>query len=365
DLPALRKTAGFAHHSSHHFCSFCPLPKDNIQNVERESWPPSRSWSEHLSLAEAWRDAMSDADREKIFNQHGLRWSQLLRLPYWDPTRFALVDAMHNLFLGELQHHCVAIWGLKTAESRGSHRRQTAMHTLEMQQSALERIVTGLRNMSHSMVASVRKDYLEAVVKLNIGTLPVAKRFGPAPTKADYATALFDWDPDPPGHTLFSGDVLNAIRSDISSTYLPSWMPNPPRNFGSASHGKLKADLWRTVCTVNLVITLVRLWGSTSSTAQEKLALKNFLHLITAVDLATRRTMSPDRAQRFDYHMLEYLRGLQYLYDAKFVPNHHLSLHLRDCLLLFGPTWAWWAFPFERYNGLLQRLNTNNRAGLY
>jgi hypothetical protein len=34
------------------------------------------------------------ADREKIFTKYGTRWSELWRLPYWDPSRQLVVDAM-------------------------------------------------------------------------------------------------------------------------------------------------------------------------------------------------------------------------------------------------------------------------------
>ncbi|OSC99540.1 hypothetical protein PYCCODRAFT_1340936, partial [Trametes coccinea BRFM310] len=61
-------------------------------------------------------------------------------------------------------------------------------------------------------------------------------------------------------------------------------------------------------------------------------------------------------------HMMKYLESLRELFDHQFVPNHHLSMHLMECLLLFGPVHAWWAFPFERFNGLLQRMNTNSKA---
>lgn len=30
----------------------------------------------------------------------------LLELPYWDPTKSVVVDAMHNLFLNLVKHHC-------------------------------------------------------------------------------------------------------------------------------------------------------------------------------------------------------------------------------------------------------------------
>ncbi|TFK82411.1 hypothetical protein K466DRAFT_468385, partial [Polyporus arcularius HHB13444] len=99
DLPALRKAAGFAGHSAKNFCSFCRLQKADITNLDRETWPKQRTWEEHLRLATEWRDGDADT-RKNIFEKHGLRWSELLRLPYWDPTRFAVIDTMHNLFLG-------------------------------------------------------------------------------------------------------------------------------------------------------------------------------------------------------------------------------------------------------------------------
>jgi hypothetical protein len=56
--------------------------------------------------AEAFRDAPSRAERARIFNRTGVRWSVLLDLPYWDPTKCVVVDAMHNLFLNLVKHHC-------------------------------------------------------------------------------------------------------------------------------------------------------------------------------------------------------------------------------------------------------------------
>ncbi|OJT09667.1 hypothetical protein TRAPUB_13853 [Trametes pubescens] len=157
--------------------------------------------------------------------------------------------------------------------------------------------------------------------------------------------------------------TLSQIREDIVKTYLPSWLERPPRNFGSAAHGKLKADHWRTVCTVSMVITLVRLWGTATASAEQKALLENFVHLVCAVDLAVRRSVDPDRIAKFDEHMQDYLAGLRLLFEwHQFVPNNHLSLHLKECLDNFGPVHAWWAFPFERFNGLLQKLNTNSKS---
>lgn len=178
---------------------------------------------------------------------------------------------------------------------------------------------------------------------------------------ADFHLAANEYDISK--HGILTYEVVEQIRADIKNTYLPSWIERPPLNFGSASHGKLKADHWRTVCTINMVITLVRLWTSSTASEGDRLLLENFLHLVIAVDLATRRSMDPARARLFDEHMLAYLTSLRQLFEHTLVPNHHLSLHLAACLLLFGPVHGWWGYPFERYNGIIQRLNTNNKIG--
>ena len=193
DLPALRKTAGFAGHSSKHFCSFCLLERWNINNLSRP-WP-SRTWQEHMNIASQWRDAETEAERKAIFDQHGLRWSEMLRLPYWDPTRFAVVDAMHNLFLGALRHHCRDVWGIDVKDQKTT--KKTTPHTPEEQTKWLIRLVAALRKGvlpngtfrkgALSAVSQPRKGYLVALAQLN-GIVPEAKL-----TKRAYALALLEW----------------------------------------------------------------------------------------------------------------------------------------------------------------------------
>ncbi|KAI0324601.1 hypothetical protein GY45DRAFT_1262514 [Cubamyces sp. BRFM 1775] len=289
---------------------------------------------------------------------------------------------MHNLFLGELRHHCREVWGLDVKD-KGGDGSKLAPHTPEQQQACLQRVYVALLKQSKTSLRKVRKGYITAVAEAN-GIVPTSGLF----TKDAYIDALLQWikaycgplnlppvlqesvsefhladgPHDLSKFRILDKSTIEQIRRDIAAVVLPSWMERPPRNFGSPSHGKLKADQWRTVCTVNLVITLCRLWGSPESSERERLLLDNFIHLVCAVDLATRRFTDPRRIERCDDHMRQYLASLRSLFAHNLVPNHHLSLHLRDCLLLFGPVHAWWAFPFERYNGLLQQLNVNNKT---
>ncbi|OAD81215.1 hypothetical protein PHYBLDRAFT_161839 [Phycomyces blakesleeanus NRRL 1555(-)] len=54
----------------------------------------------------------------------------------------------------------------------------------------------------------------------------------------------------------------------------------------------------------------------------------------------------------------------QTLYGKSAVtPNMHLHLHLGKCVHDFGPIYAFWLFSFERYNGLLKNIKTNQKGG--
>lgn len=119
-----------------------------------------------------------------------------------------------------------------------------------------------------------------------------------------------------------------------------------------------------SVFSISLVITLVRLWGSPSATDRQKAMLQNFTDLVVAGTWATKRSVSKNSISIYRSRMLRYLESTIDLYgDGVLVPNHHLSLHIIECLRNFGPVHSWWAFPFERYNGMIGKLNTNNKPG--
>ena len=108
DLPAARQVAGFGSHNSEHFCSFCRLHLHDMDELDTSLWG-KRTLEEHLRLAREWRDGTRE-ERKRIFDQHYIRWSELLILPYWDPTRFVVLDSMHALLLGCIKRHLNDIW---------------------------------------------------------------------------------------------------------------------------------------------------------------------------------------------------------------------------------------------------------------
>lgn len=152
--------------------------------------------------------------------------------------------------------------------------------------------------------------------------------------------------------------------NDIHLTQLPSWAGRAPIGVGKAARGKLKADEWRTLCNVSLVYTLGRIWSKHGENSRHCQLLDNYIDLVTATKLATRRILTNKVIQEYSECIERYLLNLRALFPhRRITPNQHLAAHLPKVLADFGPTHAWRCFPFERYNYMLQQINTNGKPG--
>ena len=116
DLLAMRKALGFAGISSHHFCSFCELLLENIDDLESSSWK-LRTGPTVKAAAMQWLQARTKTERKALFAKHGVRWSSLHQLQYRDPVWHTVLGVMHNWLEGILQHHTRRCWGIGVPES--------------------------------------------------------------------------------------------------------------------------------------------------------------------------------------------------------------------------------------------------------
>jgi hypothetical protein len=92
--------------------------------------------------------------------------------------------------------------------------------------------------------------------------------------------------------------------------------------------------------------------------------LQNFAHLVSAVNLALKRSTSEERIKNYSYHIKEYLASCLVIFpDCQLAPNHHMAMHLDEGLSGLGPVRAWWSFPMERLMGQVLHASHNNRLG--
>jgi hypothetical protein len=117
DLPAAQKTAALSPSISKIFCSVCLVwdecdEKGHIvkgwQKLLGRCDPETWSLCNVASMCDwtiQWRDAPTVSEQDSIFQQHGVQWSPLWRLPYWNPCRQLVVDSMHCLLEGLVKYH--------------------------------------------------------------------------------------------------------------------------------------------------------------------------------------------------------------------------------------------------------------------
>ena len=63
-----------------------------------------RSVEEHRQLAELHKNALTISHKKDIEKDYGAKYTELLRLPYYDPIKRHLIDPMHNLLLGSAKN---------------------------------------------------------------------------------------------------------------------------------------------------------------------------------------------------------------------------------------------------------------------
>jgi hypothetical protein len=161
--------------------------------------------------------------------------------------------------------------------------------------------------------------------------------------------------------------VLQHVRDVIKETDVPSWLDSVPREWGSAAVGTPKADEWRTMATVYFPIALITIWGKEGTDAESRHRLQLLdltMCIVQATWLTCRRSTNEVDQSAYLKCLCTYLFNLKTVVkDADFRPNHHIVLHIYEFLSLWGPVYSWWCFPFERINGMLQRIRTSNVFG--
>jgi len=107
DLPAARKISGFAsiHHTQMCAMCHCTRRQHDSLNDSFATLGMRRTNEEIRNSAQLYLDAADEKERSEAVHNSGIRWSELLRLPYFDTSCFVVVDAMHNLFLGLVKEH--------------------------------------------------------------------------------------------------------------------------------------------------------------------------------------------------------------------------------------------------------------------
>ncbi|KAJ3892060.1 hypothetical protein GG344DRAFT_46074, partial [Lentinula edodes] len=394
DFKAARPFAGFLDVTSHHTCFLCKCwHRAHLGRTDYQNW--TTAGVEFLKRgAEAWLNAKTPKERNEIEFFYGTRYSELWRLPYWNPIKQLLVDPMHIFFLILMQRLAREVLGLDNPESSEEEHRKSKTskksqqnnsfisfyhdftpppHSSELT-SLIETIKRFNWHSAHSvghihrfltqplvddvvgdkqLKVNLNRQTLIALsfVCIDLDILPEGK-FG----KAELVNQLVKWRLTKPLKPLprvriASDKVLQMVQRSIRETVVPSWITRPPSDMGLQQAGTLKADHWR---------------GSPSAVdnaAEMTPVLETSMHLTCASILMTRNSLSPKTRDQFRSSLRDHILGLKQIFPGFMLPTHHLAFHIYDFMDGFSTVRNWWGFPFERLIGKVQRMPTNHKIG--
>ncbi|KAG8800522.1 hypothetical protein FRC16_002711 [Serendipita sp. 398] len=167
-----------------------------------------------------------------------------------------------------------------------------------------------------------------------------------------------------PKSSFITRSELEEIQMDIKEIVVPSWFTKPSPRFGDKGNGRVKAAEWKNISSVYLPMTFLRLWAlelTRGSSKEVVLHLKALLSLAIVVHISTAPSFSKAGVQLYQDAIQFYLQIMKQLHpESSLVINHHLSLHLPFFMGLHGPCREYWAFPFERLIGKLQKISHNS-----
>jgi hypothetical protein len=357
DLPALRRALGFASHSATRMCSVCLLEKKDINNINPESWPV-RNLTDHHYWANQSREASNAKSKLRILRDHGVQYSILLELPYWNILDYHVVDAMHNLLLGLLKWHCQRFWIMSDTDDEKPPKCVPVRELRELEKE--------LENEPHQQPPEPINERPPTPPPEGIPFEDILFGTITDPSDTNFTLSNFEWDgswvPPSAGKIVFDTNVLSYINLHLKKIHIPTWIKRAIPVLGKASFGSLKADEWRNLFTIQLPLILPVLWNTPD--ASSKSLLHNFAHLVSLVNLALKRSMSKAHISKYRHHLQKYLETCLILFpDTPLAPNHHMANHLAEGLEKFGPCRAWWSFSMERLMGNILKTTSNNRPG--
>lgn len=153
---------------------------------------------------------------------------------------------------------------------------------------------------------------------------------------------------------IISDEKFQKLQKITDSVATPCNIGRIPRKI-STSFGGFTADQWKNWTNIFGLLAL-------RNTVDQPF-YENFRHFALASRLLCSKVLSERDIDDFDGNIMKFCQGFEELCGPESVtPNMHLHGHLVECLRDYGPVYSFWLFSFERYNGHLGALPSNNRA---
>ena len=153
---------------------------------------------------------------------------------------------------------------------------------------------------------------------------------------------------------LLNKTHFEEIQRFVDSMVVPSDVGRIPSKINSGFAG-FKADQFKTWITIYSIPALHTILSNDH--------LECWRHFVLACRILCKHVLSNDDINLADALLLQFCKRVQRMYGENAItPNMHLHGHIKEVIQDYGPVQEFWCFSFERYNGILGKQPTNNRA---
>ena len=144
---------------------------------------------------------------------------------------------------------------------------------------------------------------------------------------------------------LCSRDFIE-IRDRVDLMCVPSKIGRIPRKIAS-NFFSFTADEWKHWILIYSVFALKNILADEHYSC--------WCRFVSACQLLLQARLTKDTIEHAHFHLVGFCTQFEERYGAeKCTPNMHMACHLKDCILDYGVLSAFWCFPFERMNGILE-----------
>lgn len=153
---------------------------------------------------------------------------------------------------------------------------------------------------------------------------------------------------------IISEKQLKDIQARVDNVHTASDIGRIPRKIAS-SFGGFTADQWKNWTNIFSIFAL--------NGILPKKHLECWRHFVLASRLLSSKVLRINDVENADQMLHTFCTLFEKLYGGQNVtPNMHLHGHLTGCVLDYGPVYSFWLFSYERYNGILGNIPTNQKS---
>lgn len=153
---------------------------------------------------------------------------------------------------------------------------------------------------------------------------------------------------------ILTPQAMVEIQEVVDSIEVPSKVGRVPSKIASG-FSDFTADQWKNWIMVYSLVALKDRLPDHDFTCWAK--------FVSACRLICAPVITSDAILQAHALIVEYCQKFEHLYGKEACTvNMHLACHMSDCIRDFGPLHTFWCFGFERMNGQLGALPTNNRS---